>query len=175
MNLRRIAVFLDRDGTIIEDKNYLKNPEDVVLLGGAREAIEILKNMGCLLFLFSNQSGVGRGFFTADDVQMCNCRMVELLGCGEKIFDEICLAFESPWEISVYRKPSPKFIIEMMEKYKLLPENCYMVGDKESDVLAARNAAITPILISNCSDSDFKGINIFSSIFSFSNWLIRSE
>ena len=176
----KMAVFLDRDGTIIVDKNYLRNPKGVELLEGAREAIGKLKSFGCRLFLFSNQSGVARGLLTVDDVRACNRRMVELLGCVDGVFEGICMATELPSDNPVYRKPSPKFIVEMIEKYDLSPGNCYMVGDKESDVLAAMNAKINPVLIgenfeSNASFSSNSGGMVFPSILTFSNWLISSS
>ncbi|MDR2629087.1 MAG: HAD-IIIA family hydrolase [Puniceicoccales bacterium] len=174
----KAAIFLDRDGTIIADKNYLKDPNDVELLPGARDAISNLKSARCMLFLFSNQSGIGRGIISMDDVSRCNLRMMELLGHGPDIFDAICIAPESPDAIPVYRKPSPKFIVEMVEKFGLAKENCYMAGDKESDILAGINAQINAVLIATDGGTSFlahqenKGIWVFSSLFEFSKWLL---
>jgi D-glycero-D-manno-heptose 1,7-bisphosphate phosphatase len=176
----KTAIFLDRDGTIIADRNYLKDPDGVELLPGAKAAISGLKLAKCMLFLFSNQSGVGRGIISMDDVARCNLRMMELLGHGSNIFDAICMAPESPDDIPVYRKPSPRFIVEMVEKFDLSRENCYMVGDKESDILAGINAQINAILIapdggtktSFLAHPKNKGIGVFPSLFEFSRWLL---
>ncbi|MDR2777132.1 MAG: HAD-IIIA family hydrolase [Puniceicoccales bacterium] len=176
----RAAIFLDRDGTIIVDKNYLKDPNDVELLPGARDAISSLKSAKCMLFLFSNQSGIGRGIISMDDVSRCNLRMMELLGHGSDIFDAICIAPESPDDVLVYRKPSPRFIVEMVEKFNLSKENCYMVGDKESDVLAGINAQINAVLIATDGGTKTsflehqknKGVGFFFSLFEFSKWLL---
>ncbi|MDR1233445.1 MAG: HAD-IIIA family hydrolase [Puniceicoccales bacterium] len=176
----KTAIFLDRDGTIIADKNYLKDPSGVELLPEARDAISSLKSAQCMLFLFSNQSGVGRGIISMDDVYRCNLRMMELLGHGSNIFDAICIAPESPDDTPVYRKPSPRFIVEMVEKFDLSKENCYMVGDKESDVLAGINAQINAILIAPDGEvktslfehQENKGTRVFPSLFEFSKWLI---
>lgn len=146
------GIFLDRDGTIIEDKNYLSNPDEVVLLPGVQKAIKRFILMGYRIFLFSNQSGVGRGMFTLDDVEACNRRMIDLLGFGDYIFSGKCLATEAPDSNIVYRKPSPKFILEMIEKHGLLKQDCFMVGDSTCDIRAGINAGITPVLLSKCGD-----------------------
>jgi D-glycero-D-manno-heptose 1,7-bisphosphate phosphatase len=175
----RVAIFLDRDGTIVVDRSYPRLPEDMVLLDGAREAFENFKKIGCILFLFSNQSGVARRLLTMDDVEACNRRMLKLLGTDGDIFAEICMAPEFPSDNPIYRKPSPKFIVEMMEKHGLATENCYMVGDKKSDVLAGTNAGVSSILIAKNDEigteilGDCRGesVKIFPSILYFSRWL----
>ncbi|MDR2432378.1 MAG: HAD-IIIA family hydrolase [Puniceicoccales bacterium] len=180
MVVPKIAIFLDRDGTIIADKNYLKDPDGVELLPGARDAISSLKSAKCILFLFSNQSGIGRRIISMDDVYRCNLRMMALLGHGSNIFDAICIAPESPDDIPVYRKPSPRFIVEMVEKFDLSKENCYMVGDKESDILAGINARVNAILIATDGETKTsflthqknKSIRVFPTLFEFSEWLL---
>ncbi|MDR1595919.1 MAG: HAD-IIIA family hydrolase [Puniceicoccales bacterium] len=174
----KVAVFLDRDGTIIVDKNYIKSPDEVELLPSAREAIGMLRDFGCLLFLFSNQSGVARRLVTVGDVAACNGRMIELLGDRGEVFDEICMAYEEPSANPIWRKPSPKFIVTMVEKYNLFSKNCYMVGDKESDAMAGINAGINAVLIRKNSlvpaliDCEIaKNIAIFPSILEFSKRL----
>jgi D-glycero-D-manno-heptose 1,7-bisphosphate phosphatase len=175
----RTAVFLDRDGTVIVDKHYLKEPTEVELLAGAREAMENFRKINCLLFLFSNQSGVSRGFLTLEDVELCNSRMLELLGCRNDVFAEICVAPEMPNDMSGYRKPSPRFILEMMKKYDLSAKKSYMVGDGENDVLSGLNAGINSILISPGSHKipgaqRFRNTMIFRSILDFSLWLMSN-
>ena len=80
------AIFLDRDGTLIENKHYLGSPDGVVLLPGVREALARARDNGIKLFLFTNQSGVGRGYFTMADVEAVNRRMIEMLGLGDDLF-----------------------------------------------------------------------------------------
>ncbi len=141
-----LGIFLDRDGTLIIDKHYLHNPSDVELIPGVAEAIKIFKSVGCKLFLFSNQSGVARGFLTLEDVRKCNEAMFCQIGLGD-IFDDICIATEGPCEQVIYRKPSPKFINEMVEKYSLDRSKCFMIGDKACDILAGINAGVCPIFV----------------------------
>jgi D-glycero-D-manno-heptose 1,7-bisphosphate phosphatase len=143
------AVFLDRDGTLIENRHYLASPEGVVLLPGVSEAIALARAGGAKLFLFTNQSGIGRGYFTLADVEAQNRRMLELLGFGDDLFERICIAPERPDEPPVYRKPSPRFIQEMLAEHAVAAEGAWMVGDAPSDWEAGiaagiRTAAIVP-------------------------------
>lgn len=136
------AIFLDRDGTLIVDKHYLKDPKEVELLPGVISFLKDALRSGYLLFLFTNQSGVGRGLHTLEDANACNERMLELLQLPHPGFVEILIATESPEDEEVYRKPSPRFILEMIEKYDLEPQACWMIGDKLSDLDAGIRAGI---------------------------------
>jgi len=146
--MNNAALFLDRDGTIIYDKDYLADPAGVELIPGARDALCAALRKGYRLFLFTNQSGIGRGYYTLDDVHACNARMLELLGLGIDLFSEICIAPEahSPPDGEddgqSFRKPSPRFIREMIAKHALDPAQCWMVGDRESDIEAGLRAGI---------------------------------
>lgn len=128
------ALFLDRDGTLIIDKHYLKEPKDVELIPGVADFLKESIASSYLLFLFTNQSGVSRGFHTLEDTILCNERMFELLGLPEPGFTEVQIAIESPDEVQIYRKPSPRFILEMREKYDLDIQSSWMIGDQLSDL-----------------------------------------
>lgn len=136
------GVFLDRDGTLIEHKPYLCDPAEVTLLPGVREALAEALGRAVKLFLFTNQSGVGRGLFTLDDVHAVNRRMIDLLGLGASPFTAICIAPETPLEPSAYRKPSPRFIQEMLAAHAIDKESAWMVGDSPVDWEAGLNAGI---------------------------------
>jgi D-glycero-D-manno-heptose 1,7-bisphosphate phosphatase len=136
------ALFLDRDGTLIIDKVYLSDPAGVELLPGVADGLRRAKALGYMLFLFSNQSGIGRGLHTLEDTHRVNARMEELLGLGSPLFTAVGIAPEAPGQPVVYRKPSPRFILEQMERHKLEPEQCWMVGDSAADVGAALAADI---------------------------------
>jgi D-glycero-D-manno-heptose 1,7-bisphosphate phosphatase len=127
------ALFLDRDGTIILHKPYLHRPEEVELVPAAAAALKLARQAGWKLFLFTNQSGVGRGLFQMDDVESVHCRMLELLGFSADLFTGICIAPEAPHQPILYRKPSPRFIFEVMHEHELSPDACWMVGDSPSD------------------------------------------
>ena len=139
---RRGALFLDRDGTLIVDKHYLSDPAGVELIPGVPDAIRRVRGLGYDLFLFTNQSGIGRGMYTLEDALACNRRMEELLGLPLPIFTDSCIAPEAPDQPQQYRKPSPRFILESIARHRLDPAQCWMVGDNLADVEAGRNAGI---------------------------------
>lgn len=141
------ALFLDRDGTIICWKDYLRDPDEVELTPGVAVGLRRAKESGCLLFIHTNQSGVGRGYFGMNEVTAVNERMFELLGVGREFFDEICIAPDNPAALAetTYRKPSPRFEREMMERYRLRPEVCRVVGDNPSDAETGVNAGMPAV------------------------------
>jgi len=136
------ALFLDRDGTLIVDKVYLADPAGVELIPGAAEGLRRARALGFGVFLFTNQSGIGRGLHSVEDTHRVNGRMEELLGLPAPVFDGICIAPEAPGQPSDYRKPSPRFILETVAMHGLDPAGCWMVGDSKADVGAALAAGI---------------------------------
>ncbi len=146
------ALFFDRDGTLIHDSGYLSDPELVELLPGVRETLLALREAGFLLFLFTNQSGVARGYFGMDAVEAVNARLARLLGGDDTFFDGVCIAPEHPDDPPVYRKPCPRFILETIAARALLPASCLMVGDRTSDLQAGINAGIRAVRY--CGDID---------------------
>ena len=136
------ALFLDRDGTLIVDKVYLSDPAGVELIPGAAEGLGRARALGFKLFLFTNQSGIGRGLHSIEDALRVNARMEEMLGLPPPVFDGTCIAPEAPGQPSPYRKPSPRFIEEKVAEHALDPGSCWMVGDSRADVGAALAAGI---------------------------------
>ena len=136
------ALFLDRDGNLIEDHHHTCRPEQIQPIAGVREALVACLAAGYRLFILTNQSGIGRGFFTWDQYRACNARMLELLALPAPGILEIKAAPERPDEPSEYRKPSPKFILEMIARHDLDPVRCWMVGDRVTDWDAGLNAGI---------------------------------
>ena len=141
------ALFLDRAGTLIVDKVYLADPAGVELIPGAAGALRQARALGYKLFLFTNQSGIGRGYHTLEDTHRVNARLEELLGPPRPAFDGICIAPEAPDQPAIYRKPSPKYILEMVAQHSLDPVQCYMVGDSTADIQTARNAGIHAVVV----------------------------
>jgi D-glycero-D-manno-heptose 1,7-bisphosphate phosphatase len=138
----RKALFLDRDGTLIVDKVYLADPAGVELVPGTANALRRARELGYALFLFTNQSGIGRGLHTLDHTLRVNARMEELIGLGSPLFTDICIAPEAPGQPVVYRKPSPRFIVESLAKHALDPKQCWMIGDSVADLGAGLGAGI---------------------------------
>jgi len=136
------ALFLDRDGTLILDKHYLADPAGVELIPGVADALRRARALGYLLFVLTNQSGISRGLYTMDDVHRCNARMEELLGLPGPVFDDICIAPEGPDGPQLYRKPSPRYVLETIARRQLDPRHCWMIGDREGDITTGRSANI---------------------------------
>lgn len=141
------AVFFDRDGTLLKHVHYLHRPEEAELLPGAAAALQRAVDHGVRLFLFTNQSGVGRGLFSLADVEAVNRRMLELLGLGHDLFTDTCIAIEHPAAESVYRKPSPRFISETLARHGISSRAAVMVGDNPSDWQAGLNAGIRSVAV----------------------------
>ncbi len=144
----RAALFLDRDGTIIQDAGFLSDPAGVVLLEGAKAALHRAIRTH-RLYLFTNQSGIGRGFYTLEQARAVNARMEELLELPPPGFSGVCMAPEAPEAPMVYRKPSPRFILESIRSDGLDPARCWMIGDRLSDLQAGVNAGIRTALVRN--------------------------
>lgn len=134
------AVFLDRDGTLIEERHYLSRPEQVALFPGAAAALRRLRDAGFKLFLVTNQSGVGRGYFTLADVAAVHERLRELLQPDGAWFDHIYIAPERPDEPSRYRKPAPQALFDARDEFGVDLARSFMIGDKLIDLECGWNA-----------------------------------
>ncbi|HHY86592.1 MAG TPA: HAD family hydrolase [Verrucomicrobia bacterium] len=136
------AVFLDRDGTIIQEKHYLHKVEDVELCPNAAAALLRLQQSGFKLIIVSNQAGVGRGYFTLDDVETVHAHLCDLLARQGVRFDRIYVAPEAPGVPSRGRKPSPQFLFDARDEFGLDLARSYMIGDKLSDLECGWNAGV---------------------------------
>ncbi|MEO0795042.1 MAG: HAD-IIIA family hydrolase [Verrucomicrobiota bacterium] len=154
------ALFLDRDGTLNYDVHHLHDPDELVVVSGARDALIQARELGFRFYLVTNQSGVGRGYFTMEDVYACNARLLELLDLGEDLFDGIIIAPERPDQPSEYRKPSPKFLQEMIARDNLDPSASYMLGDRWSDWQCGINASVNPVALRTGKELDEQAMDL---------------
>lgn len=136
------AVFLDRDGTINIDKEYLADPAKLEIIPGAGPALRRLADAGFLLLIVTNQSGIGRGMYTLADMHAVNGRLCAELAKDGVRFGKIYFAPEHPSQPSRGRKPSPQFLFDARDEFGLDLAQCYMIGDKLIDVLCGRNAGV---------------------------------
>jgi D-glycero-D-manno-heptose 1,7-bisphosphate phosphatase len=136
------AVFLDRDGTLIAEKNYLSKIEDVAVYPGAAGALKRLQDAGFKLFIVSNQSGVGRGYFTLADVERVNGHLCDIFANAGVRFEKIYVAPEAPDQPSRGRKPSPRFLFDARDEFKLDLAHSYVIGDKLIDLECGWNAGV---------------------------------
>ena len=136
------AVFIDRDGTMIAEKNYLSRPEDVEIFPATRTGLKKLCDAGFKLFIVSNQSGVGRGYFTMTDAEQVNQFMCDELARDGIRFEKIYIAPEAPDQPSRGRKPSPQFLFDARDEFNLDLAESFMVGDKLIDLECGWNAGV---------------------------------
>ena len=130
------GVLLDRDGTIVVDVPYNGDPSLVEPVKRARESLDRLRAAGLRVGVLTNQSGVGRGMITMEDVNAVNERIDVLLGP----FDGWFICPHGPDEDCECRKPKPKLVFDAAKAWGVDPSHIAVIGDKESDVEVARNA-----------------------------------
>lgn len=136
------AVFLDRDGVLNEERNYLRRVEDVVVIAGAPAALKRLADAGFKLFIVSNQSGVGRGYFTLAEVEKVNAHLAAEFAQAGVRFGKIYFAPEAPDQPSRGRKPSPQFLLDARDEFGLDLAHSFMIGDKLIDLECGWNAGV---------------------------------
>ena len=143
------AVFLDRDGVINVDRGYVGRPADFFLIDGAAEAISLLNQSGYLVFVVTNQSGIGRGLYTEADFEVVTAHMRSLLAERGAYIDDIrhC-PFHPEAKIARYRqqhpwrKPAPGMILDILLHWEVDIESSFLIGDSPRDVAAATAAGI---------------------------------
>ena len=148
------CVFLDRDGTIIEDVDYLSTPEGVRILPGAIEGIKLLKRYGFLLIIITNQSGVARGYFTEDDLGAIHERMRSLLEAEGAHYDDLFYCphhvdgVVEPFNIECdCRKPKTGMLTKAAGEYDIDLGRSFLVGDSERDLEAGKGIGCKTILV----------------------------
>jgi D-glycero-D-manno-heptose 1,7-bisphosphate phosphatase len=141
------AVFLDRDGVLIEEKNYLHQIDDVAFIPRTGRALQRLQNAGFTLFIVTNQSGVGRGYYPMSDVDRVHGHLESFYQASGVQFARIYVAPEAPDQPSRGRKPSPQFLFDARDEFGLDLALSYLVGDKLIDLECGWNANIKRCLL----------------------------
>jgi D-glycero-D-manno-heptose 1,7-bisphosphate phosphatase len=141
------AVFLDRDGTLIVEKNYLSDPAEVELLPGVPQALKRLQDAGFKLILVTNQSGIGRGYYRVEDLHRVHQRLLDDLSRHGVKLERICFAPEAPDQPSRGRKPSPQFLFDARDELGIDLATSYMIGDKLIDLECGWNAGVKQSLL----------------------------
>jgi D-glycero-D-manno-heptose 1,7-bisphosphate phosphatase len=150
------AVFLDRDGTIMEDAHYIKSPEQVRLLPGAAAAVRRINESGVPVIIVTNQSGIARGVFTIDDYQAVKAQFESLLGAEGAHIDASYYCPHHPDETGPCscRKPGTKMFEDAIRDFGLDPRNVAYIGDRWRDVVAAKSLGGRGIMISSPETKD---------------------
>ena len=141
------AILFDRDGTLIEDRHYLSDPARVTLLPGVAQSLRRLSQAACRVFVVSNQSGVGRGYFSLESAHACNARLAQLLAAQNVHVADMLLCPHSPEEGCACRKPQTGMWDVLRERHGLHAEHTAMIGDKRDDVRFGRAAGLRTVLV----------------------------
>ena len=149
------AVFVDRDGTIIEDADYCSHPKQVKVFPGVPQALRQLKSKGFKLIVITNQSGIGRGLFTIDQYRSVESEVSRQLGHG--LIDATYFCPDVPGQHSSHRKPSPGMILLAKREHEIDLTRSFFIGDKEIDVECGRNAGVRTIRVQTGFDRDIAG------------------
>ncbi len=153
MTAARPALFLDRDGVINVDRNYVCRVEDFEWIAGAQDVIRRFNAMGWWVFVVTNQSGIARGYYTEEQMQALHDWMnAELARSGARIDRIYHCPFHEDGVIPRYtkdsydRKPRPGMLIRAMTDFPVIRERSFLIGDKQADLDAAKSAGVRGFL-----------------------------
>lgn len=141
------AVFLDRDGTIIEDVHYCRRPEDVTLLPNAAKAIALLNSATIPVIIVTNQSGISRGYFDWGTLEAIHQELQRALTRAHARVDAIYVCPHHPDDRCGCRKPRPGLLLRAAAELGLELSTSYMVGDQHGDILAGQACGCTTVLV----------------------------
>ncbi|WP_103669968.1 HAD-IIIA family hydrolase [Pseudanabaena sp. BC1403] len=141
------ALFLDRDGVIVNYIPYLSHPTQVKIPQKAGEALKKWQDAGYLLIVITNQSGVGRGYFSMDMVNSIHNYIIEKYSFFGVTFKEFLICPHIPSDQCMCRKPSPKMIFQAAQKYSIDLSHSFLIGDAPSDIECAISAGCSAILV----------------------------
>jgi D-glycero-D-manno-heptose 1,7-bisphosphate phosphatase len=157
---RRAAVFLDRDGTLIEDVGYLSEPGSIAFLDGAVDALQALRELGFALVLVSNQSGIARGLISVQQAEAVHRRFAADLEAEGIDLDAVRYCPHGPDAGCPCRKPLPGLIVDAAKELGIELDRSFVVGDKATDVEAGRRAGCRTIQLGrDDGDPDFSALD----------------
>jgi len=139
------AVFLDRDGTLMEEVHYCGDPGKVKVYPGVSEALRKLKETGFLTIIVTNQSGIARGLITEAQYQAVQNELLRQIGAG--LIDAAYFCPDAPETHSIRRKPEPGMVLEAAAAYDLDLAASYFIGDKSADIECGRRAGTRTVLV----------------------------
>lgn len=155
MNMKKtFAAFLDRDGVINLDFGHVGNPEEIIYVKGAFKAVRMLNNLNFYVFIVSNQAGIGKGKYTYEDYLECIEKIKKDFADEGAVFNDIRYcpyheeAIQEKYRVKdhPFRKPNPGMLLDLEKTWNIDMKNSFLIGDKQSDLLAARAAGINGYL-----------------------------
>jgi len=136
------AIFLDRDGVINKEKDYLYKIEDFEFIDGVISALQYLQKKEFLLFIITNQSGISRDYYSKNDFNTLNIWMLNEFKKHNIIISQVEFCPHTPSDNCTCRKPKTGMIDNILKNYNIDLENSWLIGDKNSDIHCAKNANI---------------------------------
>ena len=160
--IRRPAVFFDRDGVLNKDVGYAHRPDQIDWVDGAMTAIKSFNDAGYYVFVATNQAGVARGYYGEDDVRTLHQWMNdELSRAGAHVDAFAYCPYHPEGTVAVYakssdhRKPGPGMILDLLKAWPVIPERSFLIGDRETDIAAAAAAGLRGYLYMGGNLADF--------------------
>ncbi len=169
--MRAPALFLDRDGTLMEEVNYCHDPKQVKVFPGAAEALAKAKAAGFRTIVVTNQAGVSRGRITEEQLREVQEEFLRQLGPG--LIDACYVCTDHPDSPSPRRKPEPGMLLEAAADHQLDLKKSWCIGDKASDIESGRRAGVRTVLVRTgygstpehaCADAHFTVRDIVAAI-----------
>jgi D-glycero-D-manno-heptose 1,7-bisphosphate phosphatase len=187
--VKRAAVFLDRDGTLVDEVGYASRPEDIRLLPGAGEAVAALRSAGFLVVLLTNQSGVARGYFTEDDLHAMHCKLEKDLAKAGGALDGIYYCphhpegADGPYSVECRcRKPAAGMLTQAAVDLGIDTSRSYAVGDSVRDLFPGFSPLRGRVLVltGNGRDAlespaaeDIRPFRTFDHLLMASDWIVE--
>lgn len=159
---RRRFVVLDRDGTIIVERHYLSDPEQVELLPGTAKGLRQLVGMGLGLVMVTNQSGIGRGYFDEARLGEIHDRVRKLLAAEGVYLDGIYYCPHTPSDRCLCRKPQIGLMEQAMQELEFNPQDSFVIGDKPCDIELGQRVGATTLLVRTGYGAEFAASGVIA-------------
>jgi len=141
------TIFLDRDGVINKEVNYLHKIKDCEFILGIFDACIYFQNIGFEIIIITNQSGIARGYFQESDYQILTDWIIRQFSVNNVDIFDVFHCPHGPKSSCKCRKPQPGMLLEAKNKHNIDMDNSWLIGDKEVDIIAANNAGITNTIL----------------------------
>jgi D-glycero-D-manno-heptose 1,7-bisphosphate phosphatase len=157
-SLRRVAL-IDRDGTIIVDKVYLRDPDGIEFAPRAIDGLRLLRDAGFALVLITNQSGIARGYFNATRLEEIHDRLQSMLAAEGLRLEAIYVCPHGPDDGCDCRKPAPGMVRSAMRDFGFGPDEAVLIGDSDADMGAAEAAGVVGLRVASAGTSSATGVS----------------
>jgi D-glycero-D-manno-heptose 1,7-bisphosphate phosphatase len=150
----RPAIFVDRDGTLMVEVDHCHDPADVRAYSGVSAELARARSLGWAVIIITNQSGIGRGYFTVEQFESVQKELIRQLDGN---IDASYMSSDLPGSGSSRRKPAPGMILEAVADHGIDLQRSFMIGDKDLDIECGRNAGVRTILVETGYGKEYLG------------------